>query len=94
MRMVSCLVDSSLPARARSLGRPNRRATNTTLPESVILEAKALCINQSQACEKGLVASVAEARMAAWLTEDRTALEAWNDYVKEHGIPLAEFRQF
>jgi antitoxin CcdA len=74
--------------------RPTRRAANVTLPEPLIHEAKALGINISQACERGLAASVAEARAAAWLKENRPALDAWNDYVEEHGIPLAEFRQF
>ena len=80
--------------RTPSPSRPIRRAANVTLPESLIDEAKALGINISAACENGLAASVAEARAAAWLKENRAALDAWNDYVEEHGIPLAEFRQF
>jgi antitoxin CcdA len=81
-------------SRERPSPRPARRAANVTLPEPLIREAKALGINISQACEKGLAASVAAARSAAWLKENRPALEAWNEYVDEHGIPLAEFRQF
>ena len=77
-----------------SQSRPARRAANVTLPESLIQEAKTLGINISQACEKGLAASVGEARAAAWLKENRPALDAWNDYVEKHGIPLSEFRQF
>jgi len=71
-----------------------RRAANVTLPEPLIQEAKALGINLSQACEKGLAASVSEARAAAWLRENRAALDAWNDDVEANGIPLSEFRQF
>jgi antitoxin CcdA len=74
--------------------RSVRRPVNVTLPDSLVQEAKALGINISQACEKGLAAVVSEARASAWLRENRPALEAWNDYVAEHGIPLAEFRQF
>jgi antitoxin CcdA len=65
-----------------------------TLPETLIQEAKRLGINLSQACEKGLAAAVSEAQAAAWLRENRVALDAWNDYVETRGIPLAEFRQF
>ena len=85
---------------AQSLGRTTsrsrlvRRAANVTLPEPLIQEAKALGINISQACEKGLAAAVSEAQAAAWLKENRPAIDAWNDYIEEHGIPLAEFRQF
>lgn len=71
-----------------------RKPTNVTLPETLLADAKALGINVSQACEKGLVAAVSEARGAAWLRENQAALDAWNDYVEEHGIPLEEFRQF
>jgi antitoxin CcdA len=80
--------------RAASPARQLRRAANVTLPETLIQEAKALGINVSQACEKGLAAAVADARAAAWLKENRPALDAWNDYVEQHGIPLAEFCQF
>jgi antitoxin CcdA len=74
--------------------RPVRRAANVTLPEPLLRDAKAPGINLSQACEKGLATAVAEARAAVWLKENRPAIEAWNQYVEEHGIPLAEFRQF
>jgi antitoxin CcdA len=82
---------------ARSLdrtARKPRRAANVTLPEPLIQTAKALGINISQACEKGLTAAVLEAQTAAWLKENGPAIDAWNDYIEEHGIPLAEFRQF
>ncbi len=71
-----------------------RRATNVTLPETLLREARDLGINLSQACERGLVAAVTEARRQRWLEENHQAMEAWNDYVAEHGIPLAAYRQF
>ena len=73
---------------------PVRKATNVTLPETLVKDARELGINVSQACEKGLAAAVSEARGAAWLRENKAALEAWNAYVEEHGIPLEEYRQF
>jgi antitoxin CcdA len=82
---------------ARSLdrtARTPRRAANVTLPEPLIQAAKQLGINISQACEKGLIAAVSEAQAAAWLKENGPAIDAWNEYIEEHGIPLAEFRQF
>ena len=71
-----------------------RKATNVTLPEGLLVEAKQLGVNLSQACEKGLIAAVAEARTATWLRDNQAALEAWNQYVETNGIPLSEFRQF
>lgn len=29
-----------------------------------------------------------------WLAENRPAMDAWNDYVEQHGLPLTESRQF
>jgi antitoxin CcdA len=48
----------------------------------------------SQACERGLGASVAEARARKWLADNQAGIEAWNEYVETHGLPLAQFRQF
>ena len=73
---------------------PRRRATHVTLPEALIREARELEINLSQACERGLASEVAVAKSKKWLQESRAAMESWNDYVEQHGLPLSEFRQF
>ncbi|MGF9756184.1 type II toxin-antitoxin system CcdA family antitoxin [Microvirga sp. 0TCS3.31] len=72
----------------------DRRPTNVTLPVELVAEAKALNINVSQACESGLAHSVAEARRARWLDENREAIKAYNVMVERDGLPLDEFRQF
>jgi antitoxin CcdA len=72
----------------------SRRATNITLPEALLREAKALDLNVSQACELGLANAVARAKSEKWLEVNRAAMAAWNAHVEEHGLPLAEFRQF
>ncbi len=51
-------------------------------------------INLSQACEHGLAAAVAEARRRRWFDANRDAMDAWNEHVAAHGLPLAAFRQF
>ena len=71
-----------------------RRATNVTLPEPLLREARELDINVSQACERGLAAAVSETRVERWKRENQAAMEAWNDHVERHGLPLAAFRQF
>ena len=72
----------------------DRRPINVTLPVALVAEAKALDINVSQACESGLARSVAEARKARWLEENKDAIEAYNEMVERDGLPLDEFRQF
>lgn len=65
-----------------------------TLDESLLAEAKALHINISQAAEAGVARAVAEKRAEQWLAENREALDGWNAYVEEHGLPLADYRRF
>ena len=72
----------------------DRRPTNVTLPTELVAEAKALNINVSQACESGLARSVAEARKARWLEDNKDAIDAFNGMVERDGLPLDEFRHF
>jgi antitoxin CcdA len=71
-----------------------RRATNVTLPEALLQDARELGINLSQACERGLLAEVTAARRRRWIDENRESMDAWNAHVAEHGLPLAAYRQF
>jgi len=71
-----------------------RRATNVTLPDSLLRQAKEMGINLSQACERGLATEVANVRRQRWLAENRDAMAAWNEHVTAHGLPLAPLRQF
>jgi antitoxin CcdA len=73
---------------------PIRKATNVTLGEGLLAEAKALDINISQAAEAGVARAVAERRAELWLAENRNALESSNAYVEAHGLPLARYRTF
>ena len=72
---------------------PSKRATNVSLRADLIEEAKRLGINVSEACERGLADQVKKAREAKWLEENLPALEAWNEWVRENGIPYAEYRR-
>ncbi len=65
-----------------------------TLPEPLLREARDLGVSLSQACERGLREVVEETRTAKWLRENQHAIEAWNEYIEKHGLPLAEYRQF
>lgn len=72
----------------------SKRPTNVSLNADLIAEARALDVNISEACERGLADQVKKAREAKWLEENLPALEAWNAWVRENGIPYAEYRQF
>lgn len=74
--------------------RLTRRATNVSLDETLVAEARELDINLSRACERGLAEQIGETRAERWRAENAEAIEAWNSYFEENGLPLAKFRQF
>lgn len=71
-----------------------RKATNVSINEALLSEAKALKINVSKAAEAGLVIALAEKRSELWLAENRAALESSNSYVEQNGLPLAQYQAF
>lgn len=71
-----------------------KRATNVSLDPLLLNEAKALGINISRACDRGLALQIAEERGKRWLKENKAAIESSNAYVEHHGVPLARFRRF
>lgn len=71
-----------------------KRATNVSLPEALVAEAKELGISVSRSCEVGLAAAVKQAREEKWIEENRATFAYWNKWVEENGIPLAKYRQF
>ena len=77
-----------------AVSTPSRRAANVTLPEALLREAREMGVNVSQACERGLAAEVAALRRRRWLDENGAAMQAWNEHVERHGLPLAAYRPF
>ena len=71
-----------------------KRATNVTMPVALVEEAKSLGINISQACEAGLSQHVAATKAQKWRSDNREAIESFNAWVAEHGMPFDEFRQY
>lgn len=70
-----------------------RRATNVTLPEALLRDARELGINLSQACERGIAVEVAATRRLRWLAQNHDAMQAWNEHVAHNGLPVAAHRQ-
>ena len=77
-----------------STSNQGRKATNISIDAQVVADAKALGLNISKACERGLVTEIAAVRGERWLAENVGALEAWNVWIEENGLPLEEYRQF
>ncbi|MFM9978794.1 MAG: type II toxin-antitoxin system CcdA family antitoxin [Sphingomonadaceae bacterium] len=77
-----------MPAAAR------KRPTNVSLDVDLVAEARRHDINVSEACQRGLAEEVKKAREQAWLEENTPAIEAWNAWVRENGLPYAKYRRF
>jgi antitoxin CcdA len=71
-----------------------RKPTNVSLDITLVEKARELGINISRACEDGLEKQVAKDSAERWREENREAIEHWNAYVEEHGLPLARYRTF
>ncbi len=78
----------------RNYSASAKKATNVSLAEPLLAEARELRINVSQAAEEGVARAVAKRRAELWLQENRDAIESSNTYVEQHGLPLAKHRMF
>jgi len=90
-------MEQAMPRLAASVPspRPARRATNVTLPEALLHQARGLGINLSRACERGIRAEIAALGAERWLAENRAAIAAWNAHIPPpNGLPLGRFRDF
>lgn len=74
--------------------RSPRKTTNISLDAQLLDEARALGINISRACERGLASEIAQVRSRLWREENREAMEVSNAYAERHGLPLASHRLF
>ena len=74
--------------------KAGKKATNLSLEKSLLAEAKELDINLSNAAEAGIRSAVAETKSERWKRENAAAIEDWNRWVEEHGLPLERYRMF
>jgi antitoxin CcdA len=71
-----------------------KRATNVSLSEALVCEARVLGVNVSRACEAGLEGEVRRERARRWQADNQAGFDAWNAYVERNGVPLAQYRKF
>jgi antitoxin CcdA len=79
---------------ARSVSEAPKRATNVSINEALLAQAKELQVNVSRAAEAGLAKAVADRQSELWVQENKEALDSSNEYVERHGLPLARHRRF
>ena len=72
----------------------HKKRTNLSIDSQLLHEAKLLGINVSQSAEAGLAQAVKLQKQQRWLQENSEAIESSNDFVAQHGLPLAKYRHF
>ena len=76
------------------IAQSRKKPTNLSLDASLLIEARNLDVNLSQAAEEGLRQAIAQANSEAWKRENASALESANQWVEEQDLPLKKYRQF
>jgi antitoxin CcdA len=72
--------------------KPRKKAVNVSIRADLVEEAKAFGTNVSAVLERALENEHRERRREKWRRENRKAIEAWNQWVEENGIPFEELR--
>lgn len=71
-----------------------RKPYDLTVNDALIAEAQALGLDVSGAAEQGIARAIKAEKERRWKIENAEAIQASNDYVAKHGLPLAKYRMF
>ncbi|MHB0951250.1 MAG: type II toxin-antitoxin system CcdA family antitoxin [Allorhizobium sp.] len=71
-----------------------RKATEISLDDALLAEARALGLDVSNAAEDGLARAVKAEKERRWRIENADAIRAEREYVEKHGLPFARYWQF
>lgn len=69
-----------------------KRPVNVSIRSELAEEAKEFGTNISSVLERALEQEHRQKRRERWRAENRQAIEAWNEWVEENGIPFSELR--
>jgi antitoxin CcdA len=80
-----------MPVAARS-PVVKKRSVNVSVREDLADEAKAFGTNMSALLESALEDRHREMRQQKWRDDNRKAIESWNRWIEENGVPFEELR--
>ena len=66
--------------------RRRKKAANLSADESLLDQARRLKLNLSQVFEAGLTEAIRQRQGEEWLKKNRTAIDAYNEYVEQDGV--------
>jgi antitoxin CcdA len=79
---------------ANAQRRPRKTATNLSVRDDLVRRAKGLGLNLSEILETALEAAVRAAERAAWESDNREAIDAYNERAAERGVFSDKWRKF
>jgi antitoxin CcdA len=71
-----------------------KRAANVSVRGDLLAAAREAGVNLSATLERALVEEIANLKRERWREDNRDAIEAYNDYVEEHGTFSDDVRSF
>ena len=71
-----------------------KKPTNLSLNSDLLKKCKDLKINLSATLEQALSDKLAKLNSEKWADENKNAIQAYNQFVDEHGCFGDEFREF
>ena len=69
-----------------------KKATNLSLNAKVLETARELGMNISQTVDTLLAEEVKRRYWEKWRDDNREGFEAYNERIRQHGLPLAKYR--
>ena len=78
---------------AYNLAAP-KKATNLSVNSDLLSQAKALGINISAVLEQSLAEQVKKLKAQAWVRDNQSAIQAYNQHVEQHGTFGEDLRSF
>lgn len=71
-----------------------KKTTNLSINSDLLNRARLLNINLSSTLEAALKQVLAEQHAKQWKIENRSAIQAYNDFVEDNGCFSDEYRRF
>tara|TARA_B100000745_G_scaffold97184_1_gene61728 strand:- start:821 stop:1066 length:246 start_codon:yes stop_codon:yes gene_type:complete len=71
-----------------------KKPANLSVNSDLLQRTRSMNINLSATLEKALVAELAKAESERWAKDNQNAIQAYNDFIEEHGCFGDEFRDF
>lgn len=76
------------------LNNAPKKATNLSLNSKVLEMARELGMNVSQTVDGLLTQEVKRRYWEQWNERNKDAIDAYNERIAKHGLPLAKYRSF